>query len=90
MSNSLTTERALANSLKDLMVTRSINKITVKEVTDKCGITRRTFYNHFNDIYELLGWLYEHEIIEDIEQHCNLKEWKIAASMILNYTIENK
>lgn len=90
MSNSLTTERALANSLKDLMVTRSINKITVKEVTDKCGITRRTFYNHFNDIYELLGWLYEHEIIEDIEQHCNLKEWKIATSMILNYTIENK
>ena len=90
MPNSLTTERALANSLKDLMFTRSINKITVREVTDRCGVTRRTFYNHFNDIYELLGWLYEHEVIGDIEQYCNLKGWKTAASIILNYTIENK
>lgn len=90
MSNSLTTERALANTLKDLMLTRSINKITVKEVANRCKITRSTFYNHFNDIYELLGWLYKHEVIEDMEEYCNLKGWKTATRMILNYTIENK
>lgn len=90
MSNSLTTEIALANSLKTLMMNKSINKIKVKEVTDNCGITRRTFYNHFNDTYELLGWIYEHEVIEDIEKYYNMNEWKKATEIVLNYTINNR
>lgn len=90
MPNSLTTEIALANSLKTLMMNKSMNKIKVKEVTDDCGITRRTFYNHFNDIYELLGWIYEHEVIEDIEKYYNMRQWKKATKIVLNYTIDNK
>ncbi len=90
MSNSLTTEIALANSLKNLMMTKSINKITVKEVTDKCKVTRRTFYNHFNDTYELLGWIYEHEVIEEIEKYYNLNGWKTAIKKVLDYTISNR
>ena len=50
MSNSYITEKALADSLKKLMLSRSINKITVKEVTDQCNVNRRTFYNNFNAI----------------------------------------
>lgn len=90
MSNSIVTERALANALKKLMITHPINKITVKEVTDKCGVTRRTFYNHFDDTYELLGWIYEHEVIEDIKQYYNLNGWKKAAKIVLQYTVDNK
>ena len=90
MPNSLATKRALADSLKTLMMNKSINKIKVKEVTDNCGITRRTFYNHFNDTYELLGWIYEHEVIEDIEKYYNMNEWKKAIKIVLDYTIHNK
>lgn len=50
MSNSQITEIALADTLKKLMKKKSINKVTIKEITDECGVTRRTFYNHFNDI----------------------------------------
>lgn len=90
MSNSQITEIALANALKKLMKKHSINKITVKEVTNECGVTRRTFYNHFNDIYELLEWIYEHEVIEELEQYYNLDGWKIAINRVLQYTIDNK
>ncbi|MCR1951162.1 MULTISPECIES: TetR/AcrR family transcriptional regulator C-terminal domain-containing protein [Clostridium] len=90
MSNSQITEMALANALKKLMNKHSINKITVKEVTDECGITRRTFYNHFNDTYELLEWIYEHEVIEELEQYYNLDGWKTAITIVLQYTIDNK
>ncbi len=31
-----------------------IDKITVKKVTDYIGITRNTFYYHYQDIYALL------------------------------------
>ena len=90
LNEKVTMKDLLSEGLYILMQQKPFEKITIKQICDKTGVIRGTFYNHFNDIYELLGWLYEHEIIEDIEQHCNLKEWKIAASMILNYTIENK
>ena len=47
----------LAESFKELAMQRSIEKITIKEITDKAGVIRPTFYNHFQDKYELLEWM---------------------------------
>lgn len=56
----------LAESLKDLVATHSIEKITIKEITDKAGVIRPTFYNHFQDKYELLEWIILSEVLEPI------------------------
>ena len=53
----------LAESLKELAATRPIDKITIKEITDRAGVIRPTFYNHFQDKYELLEWIVENELI---------------------------
>lgn len=90
MSSSMITEKALAESLKNLMKSYPINKIHVQMVTDNCNLTRHTFYNHFRDIYELLGWIYEHEVIDDLEKCCNLDHWKDGITLVLQYTIENR
>lgn len=42
----------LAESLKELTIKQPIEKITIKEITDKAGVIRPTFYNHFQDKYE--------------------------------------
>ncbi len=57
MPYSQITRNALARSLKKLMLTVPLTKITIQQLVDDCGVTRHTFYNHFQDIYELLGWL---------------------------------
>ena len=44
----------LAKSFKELAVHCPIEKITIKEITDGAGVIRPTFYNHFQDKYELL------------------------------------
>ena len=54
----------LAESLKELAVTRPIDKITIKEITDKAGVIRPTFYNHFQDKYELLEWIVRTELMQ--------------------------
>lgn len=90
MSNSIITERALAESLKKLMQRYPVNKIHVQMITDDCKLTRHTFYNHFQDIYELLGWIYDHEVIEDLEKCCNLAHWKDGILLVLQYTVENR
>ncbi|MNI35391.1 HTH-type dhaKLM operon transcriptional activator DhaS [compost metagenome] len=90
MSCSQVTKNALARSLKKLMLTKPLHKITIQQLTDDCGVTRHTFYNHFQDIYELLGWVYQTEIIEDLEQYCNCAGWKQGFLSVLYYMQNNK
>lgn len=90
MSTTYITELAMAKSLKKLMLTKPINHIHVQEITDDCGLTRHTFYNHFRDIYELLGWLYEKEVIDDIDRYCNLRSWRQGLMLVMEYTYDNR
>ena len=48
-----TTKLALEASLKELLRTKTIDKITINDLTEHCGISRMTFYYHFKDIYDL-------------------------------------
>jgi len=53
----------LADSFKELVLKKPIEKITIKEITDGAGVIRVTFYNHFQDKYELLEWIFREEVI---------------------------
>uniref|UniRef100_UPI003FF0620A TetR/AcrR family transcriptional regulator C-terminal domain-containing protein n=1 Tax=Roseburia sp. TaxID=2049040 RepID=UPI003FF0620A len=57
----------LAESFKELAVKQPIEKITIKEITDKAGVIRPTFYNHFQDKYELLEWIIKAQLLDPIE-----------------------
>lgn len=57
----------LAESLKELAATKPIDKITIKEITDKAGVIRPTFYNHFQDKYELLEWITVNELFTPVD-----------------------
>ena len=48
------TEKAIVEAFVALLNERSLDKITVREIAQKCGINRNTFYYHFHDIYDLL------------------------------------
>ena len=56
----------LAESLKELAEKKAIEKITIKEITDKAGVIRPTFCNHFQDKYELIEWIISYELLEPI------------------------
>jgi probable dihydroxyacetone kinase regulator len=55
------TKLALSQSLRQLMGEKPLDKITVKEIVEKCGVNRQTFYYHFKDIYDLLDWMFTHD-----------------------------
>lgn len=50
------TKHALAQSLKKILAKKPLNKITISDITEDCGINRMTFYYHFKDIYDLAEW----------------------------------
>ena len=57
----------LAESFKELVLKQPIEKITIKEITDKAGVIRPTFYNHFQDKYELLEWIIKTDLINPMK-----------------------
>lgn len=54
------TKRLFADTLVELLHTKSLQEIRVKDLCEKCGADRHTFYYHFHDKYELVAWFYTH------------------------------
>lgn len=90
MSTSLLTKKALAQALKHIMDETPLGKITVQQVADTCGVNRQTFYYHFQDIYELLGWIYESEAVASISAYRSYDTWTDGFLRIFRYIENNK
>lgn len=84
------TKKALAEALKAALQTKPLNKITVKELVEMCQINRQTFYYHFQDIYDLLGWIYQTEAIDSIRYKKSYDTWQQGLLQIFEYIQENK
>ena len=84
------TKRMLADSLKKAMKKKSFSKITVSEIIQDCGVNRKTFYYHFEDIYALLKWMFDEEAIEVIRQLDLLVDYEDAIRFAMNYVDENE
>ncbi len=50
------TKRALASSLRKLLLEKPLSKITISEISDGAEVNRQTFYYHFADIMDLLRY----------------------------------
>ncbi|ARP49792.1 MULTISPECIES: TetR family transcriptional regulator [Caproicibacterium] len=50
------TKERIVETLRDLMKERPLNKITVQNIMDRANMKRQSFYYHFQDIYDVLDW----------------------------------
>lgn len=66
------TEAELAKALKELMKTKSFEKISISDITSYCNVHRQTFYYHFTDKYELLEWIVHNELISPLVDNFSL------------------
>lgn len=86
----LQTKKMLAASLKKFMEKKSLSKVTVSEIIADCGVNRKTFYYHFDDIYALLKWTLEAEAIDIVKQMDLVVNTEEAVSFVMGYVEENQ
>lgn len=55
------TKRAIKEAFAKLLAQKDINDITISDIAAEAGINRKTFYNYYGGIYEVVG-----EIEDDI------------------------
>lgn len=84
------TKLQLAAALKILMAQKSMDKITIAELTNLCNIRRQSFYYHFEDIYDLLRWMIENEAISLLKQQEGALLWKEGLLQLFRYLEENR
>jgi len=87
---SQTTKRALAASLKKLLAEKPLDKITVSDITEDCGMNRQTFYYHFQDIYDLIEWIYTSEATKALDGNKTYDTWQQGFLYIFEYVLANK
>lgn len=87
---SQTTKRALEESLKRMLLKKPLDKITISDIAEDCGINRMTFYYHFKDIYDLVEW----SCVEDAAKALNGKKtyetWQQGFLQIFQAVLENR
>lgn len=52
---SIKTRKAIKNALMELMCSREISKITIKDIAIAADINRKTFYTHYTDVFSVLN-----------------------------------
>ena len=62
------TRQAIMLCLLRLLEEKSIDKITVRDICERCEINRNTFYYYFSDIYEVLDALIEYETEQSLKE----------------------
>lgn len=84
------TKHALAAALKELIAQKPIDKITIHDITERCGIRRQNFYYHFEDVYDLMRWMFQEEAMSLLRQHEGTLLWQEGLLQLFRYIEENK
>ena len=84
------TKRALEASLKNLLLQKPLNKITINDITEDCGISRMTFYYHFKDIYDLVEWSCMEDAARALEGKKTYDTWQEGFLNIFRAVQANK
>ena len=73
----LDTKQIFADAIVELSKTKPVEKITVQNIVDHCGAGRQTFYNHFKDKEDLIGFVFmndERKCIKNLKEGHSLRE----------------
>lgn len=90
MAASLITKKKIAKAFKKQLAMKSFDKISVVDIMDQAQIRRQTFYNHFLDKYELLDWIFETELKEQVTHNLNYISGFQLLEELLFYIERNK
>jgi len=56
------TKTAIMDAFLQLLEERTMERITVQDIVQRCGVSRNTFYYHYGDIYALLEAVFRRDI----------------------------
>ena len=84
------TRKAIMQSFMKLVDQRPINKVTIKDIVEDCGINRNTFYYHFSDIPALIEAIVQEEAAELFKAHPTISSYEECIRLAIQEIQKNK
>ena len=85
MPESNHTKQTLALALKSLMSETPFSKISVSDICIKSGMSRKSFYYHFQDKYDLMNWIFYTEFIGTLHRPDLLDSWHLLLNICTHF-----
>ena len=84
------TQTAIKDTFRELLAEKPLNQITVKEIVEKCGINRNTFYYHFADIPALIEEIVKDETNQIISEYPDIASIEDCLGLAFEFAKKNK
>lgn len=85
-----TAKEVFAETLKKMLEKKRLSNITVKDIVENSGLSRQAFYYHFNDIYDLVEWIFLEEAEDALANNRDIDTWQEGYYQILLRLYNNK
>lgn len=84
------TKKAIMESFAKMIDEQPLDRITVKSIVEDCGVTRNTFYYHFEDIYALAKETLQERLQQMTADYGPNADWESFLLLIARQLTENK
>lgn len=84
------TERAIKDAFIELLSERPLSQITVKDIVEKCGISRNSFYYHFHDIPSLIEEIVIEEANRIISKYPTFDSLEMGFNAAIDFAEKNR
>lgn len=84
------TKKAIKEAFIALLDERPLNRITVKDIVEACGINRNSFYYHFEDLPALIEELISERVQELIQAHPTVDSLEDCFDAALEFVLQNR
>lgn len=84
------TRKAIMEAFVALLNEKPLNKITIKDIVEACGINRNTFYYHFQDVPDLIEAIVKEEIDAIIEKNASVSSYEDSLNIAIEFILKNR
>lgn len=84
------TKKAIIETFLTLLKEHSLDKITVKDIVETCGINRNTFYYYYKDIYDLIEDVFALETARVLSDKNRYDTWYEELRRVALFVLEHK
>lgn len=84
------TRKAIREAFLQLLEERMLSEITVKDIVERCGINRNSFYYHYRDLPALIEEIVQEEADAVIAEHASLHDMVDCFDAVVSFVTHRK
>ncbi len=84
------TEERIEQAFRELLNEKPFSSITVKNIIERCGVNRNTFYYHYESIPYLMGMIIKKDLDRLVSEHYDFENPLRCIEPIVEYAADKK